>query len=70
VVLLLMLAGNDALMLPLVSFVSGLLMLVFAEFWLWLAFNTELLLSVLHDAGLILIVACYSTAGSNFCVGL
>ncbi len=61
-VLLLMLAGNDALMLLLVKFVSGLLLLVSNEFWLLVAFNAQLLLSVLHDAGLMLIVACYNRA--------
>jgi hypothetical protein len=39
-----------------VRFVSGLLLLVFDEFLLFVAFNAELLLSVLHDAGLMLIV--------------
>jgi hypothetical protein len=34
----------------------------FDEFWLLLAFNAELLLSVLHVAGLMLIVTCYSRA--------
>jgi hypothetical protein len=68
VVLLLMLAANYALMLPLVRFVSGLLLLVFDEFWLLVAFNAELLLSMLHDASLIQIVAFYSWA--TFFVGL
>ncbi len=48
-VLLLMLAGNDALILLLVKFVSGLLLLVFDAFLLLVAFNAQLLLLVLHD---------------------
>jgi hypothetical protein len=56
----LLLAGNDDLMLLWVSFVSGLLLLV--------AINAELLLSVLHDAALMLIVAFYSRA--KFCCGI
>jgi hypothetical protein len=50
-----------------VRFVSGLV----DEFWLLLTFNAELLLSVLHDACLMLIVAFYSRAkflcGIVFC---
>jgi hypothetical protein len=58
----LLLAGNDDLMLLWVRFVSGLLLLLSDEFWLLVAFNAKLLLSVLHDAGLMLIVTCYNRA--------
>ncbi len=57
-------AGNDDLMLLMVRFVgvSGLLLLVFDEFLLLVAFNAEFLLSVL------LIVTVYSRA--NFFCGI